>query len=58
MEGMKVRKRRGNLPRETTDKLRTWFRAHLNHPYPTEEEKHILMRETRLQMSQSYPFAI
>lgn len=47
----KQRKRRGNLPKETTDKLRAWFVAHLGHPYPTEDEKQELMRQTGLQMS-------
>lgn len=47
----KPRKRRGNLPKETTDKLRAWFVAHLQHPYPTEDEKQNLMRQTGLQMS-------
>jgi len=47
----KQRKRRGNLPKETTDKLRGWFMAHLTHPYPTEDEKQDLMRQTGLQMS-------
>jgi hypothetical protein len=47
----KQRKRRGNLPKETTDKLRAWFVAHLSHPYPTEDEKQDLMRQTGLQMS-------
>jgi hypothetical protein len=47
------RKRRGNLPKETTDKLRAWFVAHLHHPYPTEDEKQELMRQTGLQMSKS-----
>lgn len=46
------RKRRGNLPKETTDKLRAWFVAHLHHPYPTEDEKQELMRQTGLQMSE------
>ncbi|KAI8660594.1 Homeobox domain-containing protein [Fusarium keratoplasticum] len=48
----KQRKRRGNLPKETTDKLRAWFVAHLQHPYPTEDEKQELMRQTGLQMNQ------
>lgn len=48
---MKQRKRRGNLPKETTDKLRHWFMNHLSHPYPTENEKLDLMRLTGLQMS-------
>lgn len=47
----KQRKRRGNLPKETTDKLRAWFHAHIQHPYPTEDEKQELMRQTGLQMS-------
>lgn len=47
----KQRKRRGNLPKETTDKLRTWFVGHLSHPYPTEDEKQELMRQTGLQIS-------
>lgn len=53
LEGSKQRKRRGNLPKETTDKLRAWFVAHLQHPYPTEDEKQDLMRQTGLQMSKS-----
>lgn len=48
----KQRKRRGNLPKETTDKLRAWFVAHLHHPYPSEDEKQDLMRQTGLQMNQ------
>ncbi|KAG6011241.1 hypothetical protein E4U43_008458 [Claviceps pusilla] len=48
----KQRKRRGNLPKETTDKLRAWFVEHLQHPYPTEDEKQDLMRQTGLQMNQ------
>jgi hypothetical protein len=51
----KQRKRRGNLPKETTDKLRAWFVAHLQHPYPTEDEKQELMRKTGLQMSK-FPY--
>lgn len=49
------RKRRGNLPKETTDKLRSWFVAHLHHPYPTEDEKQDLMMQTGLQMSKFFP---
>ncbi|KAK4217337.1 homeobox domain-containing protein [Rhypophila decipiens] len=48
----KQRKRRGNLPKETTDKLRAWFVNHLQHPYPTEDEKQDLMRQTGLAMNQ------
>jgi hypothetical protein len=52
----KQRKRRGNLPKETTDKLRAWFMAHLQHPYPTEDEKQKLMQQTGLQMSEFQVF--
>ncbi|KAI0013748.1 hypothetical protein F4779DRAFT_351447 [Xylariaceae sp. FL0662B] len=48
----KPRKRRGNLPKETTDKLRSWFVSHLTHPYPSEEEKQNLIRQTGLQLNQ------
>ncbi|RKF64306.1 putative homeobox domain-containing protein [Erysiphe neolycopersici] len=48
----KPRKRRGNLPKDTTEKLRTWFLNHLEHPYPTEDEKQQLMDSTGLQMNQ------
>jgi hypothetical protein len=48
----KQRKRRGNLPKETTDTLRAWFRENLGHPYPSEEEKQRLMKATGLQMSE------
>lgn len=50
----KQRKRRGNLPKETTDKLRAWFMAHVSHPYPSEEEKQELMAKTGLAMSMSF----
>lgn len=47
------RKRRGNLPKETTDKLRSWFMKNLTHPYPSEDQKQEMMRQTGLQMSKS-----
>jgi hypothetical protein len=56
MGDSKQRKRRGNLPKETTNKLRSWFVAHLQHPYPTEDEKQVLMRQTGLQMSMFFNF--
>ncbi|KAK5627678.1 hypothetical protein RRF57_003393 [Xylaria bambusicola] len=49
---VRPRRRRGNLPKETTDKLRSWFMSHLAHPYPTEDEKQELMRQTDLQLNQ------
>lgn len=52
------RKRRGNLPKETTDKLRAWFTEHLHHPYPSEDEKQDLMHQTGLQMSEYHAFIL
>ena len=46
------KKRRGNLPRNVTDLLKTWFEEHLAHPYPTEEEKQMLCSRTGLAMTQ------
>ncbi|KAM3081130.1 homeodomain superfamily [Clarireedia jacksonii] len=46
------RRRRGNLPKHTTDILNAWFLGHLQHAYPTEEEKQMLMQQTGLQMNQ------
>lgn len=53
--GNKKGKRRGNLPKETTDKLRAWFHSNLVHPYPTEDQKQELMQQTGLQMSECFP---
>jgi hypothetical protein len=50
------RRRRGNLPKEITDKLNRWFHANINHPYPTEEQKQEMLRNTGLQISKD-PFS-
>ncbi|KAL8748523.1 MAG: hypothetical protein Q9199_008172 [Rusavskia elegans] len=42
------KKRRGNLPKQTTDILRAWLHDHLDHAYPSEEQKQHLIRETGL----------
>ncbi|KAL8939211.1 MAG: hypothetical protein Q9216_003482 [Gyalolechia sp. 2 TL-2023] len=42
------KKRRGNLPKQTTDVLRAWLHDHLDHAYPNEEQKQQLIRETNL----------
>jgi len=36
---------------EAFEKLQDWFMSHLQHPYPTEDEKRDLMRQTGLQIS-------
>ncbi|KAH8704148.1 homeobox KN domain-containing protein [Talaromyces proteolyticus] len=46
------KRRRGNLPKPVTDILRAWFHEHLDHPYPTEEDKQIFMSRTGLSISQ------
>lgn len=51
MDG-KGKRRRGNLPKPITDILRTWFHEHLDHPYPSEEDKQMFMTRTGLSMSQ------
>ncbi|KAL8786403.1 MAG: hypothetical protein Q9213_002819 [Squamulea squamosa] len=42
------KKRRGNLPKQTTDVLRAWLYDHLEHAYPNDEQKQHLIRETGL----------
>lgn len=45
-------RRRGNLPKQVTDLLRNWLNKHLHHPYPTEDEKQMLMSQTGLTIHQ------
>ncbi len=51
------KRRRGNLPKAVTDILRSWFYDHISHPYPSEDEKQILMARTGLSISQVSPAA-
>lgn len=51
-QGRPGKRRRGNLPKPVTDLLRGWLNDHLNHPYPTEEEKQMLMAQTGLTIHQ------
>ncbi|KAJ9654177.1 homeodomain super [Neophaeococcomyces mojaviensis] len=46
------RRRRGNLPKHVTDILRAWFHDHLEHPYPTDEDKQMLIQRTHLSIQQ------
>lgn len=48
----KTKKRRGNLPKKVTDILRAWFHGHLDHPYPSEDDKQMLINQTGLTISQ------
>ncbi|KAF8630851.1 hypothetical protein AX17_005210 [Amanita inopinata Kibby_2008] len=45
-------RKRGKLPKETTDFLKAWLHRHSDHPYPSEEEKKQLCNATGLSMSQ------
>jgi hypothetical protein len=46
------RKRRGNLPKQITDYLKGWFMQHLEHPYPTEDDKQQFVHDTGLTIAQ------
>ena len=46
------RRRRGNLPKQVTDLLKQWLHEHLDHPYPTEEDKQWFIAQTGLSISQ------
>ncbi|CAF1047557.1 unnamed protein product [Adineta ricciae] len=45
-------KKRGIFPKSATSLMRTWLFQHLNHPYPSEEEKQFLAQETNLSIIQ------
>ncbi|KAF8811957.1 hypothetical protein BYT27DRAFT_7221273 [Phlegmacium glaucopus] len=45
-------RKRGKLPKETTDYLKAWLHRHSDHPYASEEEKKQLCHATGLSMSQ------
>jgi hypothetical protein len=46
------KRRRGNLPKPVTDILRAWFHDHLDHPYPSEEDKQMFISRTGLTIGQ------
>ncbi|KAJ9610049.1 uncharacterized protein PV06_06573 [Exophiala oligosperma] len=46
------RRRRGNLPKPITDILRLWLQDHLDHPYPSDEQKQVFIQRTGLTISQ------
>jgi hypothetical protein len=49
-------KRRGNLPKESKEKLKQWLSMHVEHSYPTEEEKKDLATEAGMTMGQALQF--
>lgn len=38
-KGRKMKRRRGHFPKVITDRLKRWLFEHMDHPYPTEDEK-------------------
>jgi hypothetical protein len=44
--------RRENLPKTSVDILMSWFEKHLDHPYPSDKEKRMMIRRTGLSMNQ------
>ncbi|CAG8492333.1 10725_t:CDS:2 [Acaulospora morrowiae] len=50
--GVKPKRRRGNLPKATTARLKEWLADHRRHPYPTEDQKITLAQETMLTLQQ------
>ncbi|GMM51187.1 Tos8 protein [Starmerella bacillaris] len=51
-DSVEAPRRRGNLPKDVTNTLRNWLQEHINHPYPTEEDKIMLANQTQLTMVQ------
>ncbi|KAJ1651579.1 Homeobox protein tos8 [Dispira simplex] len=47
-----TKRRRGNLPKPVTAILKAWLLEHVKHPYPTEEEKCALAKQTNLSLNQ------
>lgn len=46
------KRRRGNLPKPVTDLLKQWLNDHIDHPYPTEEDKQWFIAQTGLTINQ------
>lgn len=45
-------KKRGNLPKTATNVLKNWLFQHFLHPYPSEDEKREISRQTNLTITQ------
>lgn len=46
------RQKRGVLPKQATNVMRSWLFQHIVHPYPTEDEKRQIAEQTHLSMLQ------
>ncbi|XP_077597560.1 homeobox protein PKNOX2 [Stigmatopora nigra] len=51
-EDKKSRNKRGVLPKQATNIMRSWLFQHLMHPYPTEDEKRQIAGQTSLTLLQ------
>lgn len=47
-----AKKRRGNLPKEATMKLKRWLATHISNPYPTDDQKRRLSTDLGLSVAQ------
>lgn len=50
--GRRQQKKRGIFPKAATNIMRAWLFQHLNHPYPSEDQKKQLAEETGLTILQ------
>ncbi|XP_053308250.1 homeobox protein PKNOX2 isoform X2 [Spea bombifrons] len=51
-EDKKAKNKRGVLPKQATNIMRSWLFQHLMHPYPTEDEKRQIAAQTNLTLLQ------
>lgn len=51
-DGGSRKSKRGVLPKQATEILRSWLFSHIVHPYPTEDEKRTLSTQTNLTLLQ------
>ncbi|KAF2155783.1 hypothetical protein K461DRAFT_274813 [Myriangium duriaei CBS 260.36] len=45
-------RKRSNLPKESTDIMKRWFEAHLDNPYPSEDEKKFFAQKAGINLTQ------
>ncbi|KAK1169613.1 homeobox protein PKNOX1-like [Acipenser oxyrinchus oxyrinchus] len=51
-EDMSSKNKRGVLPKQATNVMRSWLFQHIGHPYPTEDEKKQIATQTNLTLLQ------
>ncbi|KAK3676982.1 homeodomain super [Recurvomyces mirabilis] len=45
-------RKRSNLPKQSTEIMKTWFDQNITNPYPSEEQKALFSRATGISMTQ------